>query len=567
MRRGRRRFCGANGCSTICLAPSSTATAAGRPGAEGQHGGRQPVGAQPAGRAPEQRRSAPSCHNLMDPGRALAREVRCRRSAADGRGRRRRSMPPAAFPTAAQVRRRRRTGNGASAPAGAVRRRVHREASHLCVGAGSRVLRCARCSSDRAARRAAQDYRMSSIILGVVNSQPLPDEEVAMIITKKALPRRTFLRGMGASVALPLLDAMVPSMTAFAKTPAAPVRRLGFVYMPMGCDIARWTPPGDGKLTDLSPTLQSLAPCCRSADGHHESGAEERVSRHACDLERGVPQRRKGEVDREHGLFPRHDGRSDCRASRSDARRCCRRSSCRWTCSRPSGSATTATRASIRTTSRGRPRRRRCPSEAHPRIVFERLFGEGGSAADRQRGAAEASQPARFGAATTSARLQNEAGAGGSHEGRAVSRDRSRGRAPHSEGRSRGERRPRCRISIGPSGVPAAYADHAKLMFDLQVLAMQGDVTRVITFQLARETSNAHVREIGVPDPHHPLTHHGNDPEKIARMAKINAFHVSLFAYFLEKLKSTPEGDGSAARPFALSVRQRHGQSRTSTIT
>ena len=96
-----------------------------------------------------------------------------------------------------------------------------------------------------------------------------------------------------------------------------------------------------------------------------------------------------------------------------------------------------------------------------------------------------------------------------------------------------------------PVGVPAAYADHARLMFDLQVLALQGDVTRVITFQLARETSTRTYPEIGVSDPHHPLTHHGNDPEKIAKVAKINAFHVSLFAYFLEKLKSTPEGDGS----------------------
>ena len=93
--------------------------------------------------------------------------------------------------------------------------------------------------------------------------------------------------------------------------------------------------------------------------------------------------------------------------------------------------------------------------------------------------------------------------------------------------------------------MPAAYADHARLMFDLQVLALQGDVTRVITFQLARETSNRTYPEIGVPDPHHPLTHHGNDPDKIARMAKINAFHVSLFAEFLEKLKATPEGDGT----------------------
>src|SRR6185369_10721273 len=96
-----------------------------------------------------------------------------------------------------------------------------------------------------------------------------------------------------------------------------------------------------------------------------------------------------------------------------------------------------------------------------------------------------------------------------------------------------------------PVGVPAAYADHARLMFDLQVLAMQGDVTRVITFQLARETSNRTYPEIGVPDPHHPLSHHGNDPEKIARMAKINQFHVSLFAEFLGKLKATPEGNGT----------------------
>ncbi|MGH7128769.1 MAG: DUF1552 domain-containing protein, partial [Planctomycetaceae bacterium] len=96
-----------------------------------------------------------------------------------------------------------------------------------------------------------------------------------------------------------------------------------------------------------------------------------------------------------------------------------------------------------------------------------------------------------------------------------------------------------------PLGVPASYADHARLMFDLQRLALAGDITRVVTFQLARETSNRTYPEIGVNDPHHPLTHHGNDPEKIAKVAKINQFHVSLFAEFLEKMQSTPEGDGS----------------------
>ena len=96
-----------------------------------------------------------------------------------------------------------------------------------------------------------------------------------------------------------------------------------------------------------------------------------------------------------------------------------------------------------------------------------------------------------------------------------------------------------------PVGVPAAYEDHAKLMFDLQVLALQGDITRVITFQLARETSNRSYPEIGVADPHHPTSHHGGDPEKVAKIAKINQFHVSLFAYFLEKLKAVSEGNGT----------------------
>src|SRR5262249_54429965 len=96
-----------------------------------------------------------------------------------------------------------------------------------------------------------------------------------------------------------------------------------------------------------------------------------------------------------------------------------------------------------------------------------------------------------------------------------------------------------------PVGVPSAYADHAKLMFDLQVLALQGDITRVITFQLARETSTRTYPEIGVPDPHHPTSHHGGDPEKIAKIAKINQFHVSLFGYFLERLAAVADGEGT----------------------
>src|SRR5256714_4327770 len=183
------------------------------------------------------------------------------------------------------------------------------------------------------------------------------------------------------------------------------------------------------------------------------------------------------------------------------------------------------------------------PAEAHPRIVFESLFGEGGSMAERQAALRKkASLLDWFN--EDIARLNRKLGPG----------DRARVSGYMESVREVERRIQKAEADAKhntlpdldrPIGVPAAYADHARTMFDLQVLALQGDITRVITFQLARETSNRTYPEIGVPDPHHPLTHHGNDPDKIARMAKINQFHVSLFAYFLERLKATREGDGS----------------------
>jgi hypothetical protein len=183
------------------------------------------------------------------------------------------------------------------------------------------------------------------------------------------------------------------------------------------------------------------------------------------------------------------------------------------------------------------------PAEAHPRIVFESLFGEGGSMAERQAALQrKASLLDWFN--EDIARLNRQLGPG----------DRARVSEYLDTVREVERRIQKAEIDAKdhplrdldrPVGVPAAYAEHVRLMFDLQVLAMQGDVTRVITFQLARETSNRTYPEIGVPDPHHPLSHHGNDPDKIARMAKINAFHVSLFAEYVAKLKATQDGDGS----------------------
>jgi hypothetical protein len=183
------------------------------------------------------------------------------------------------------------------------------------------------------------------------------------------------------------------------------------------------------------------------------------------------------------------------------------------------------------------------PAEAHPRLVFESLFGEGGNkdarlAALRRRASLldfVKDDIARLGTTlgpSDRAKVDQYLEAVRDVERRIQKAERDVVENPLPD-------------LDRPVGVPAGYADHARLMFDLQVLALQGDVTRVITFQLARETSNRTYPEIGVPDPHHPLTHHGNDPAKIARMARINQFHVSLFAEFLAKLAATKEGDGS----------------------
>jgi len=363
-----------------------------------------------------------------------------------------------------------------------------------------------------------------------------------MIITKMAIPRRTFLRGMGAAVALPLLDAMVPSMTAFAKTPAKPVRRLGFVYMPMGSDLARWTPAGEGTVVELSPTLQSLAPVAdqltilsnlelkNAYPGTHATSNAAFLSAarakwtESTDYYLGttVDQVAAQQMGRQT-LLPSLEMSMDLLQT---VGQCDNGYACVYQNNLSWSSPTTP-----------------LPAEAHPRLVFERLFGEGGSPADRQ---AELRRRASLldSVRDDITRLQLSLGP----EDRArvgqyleTVREVER-RIQKAEAQTADTPMPDL---DRPTGVPAAYADHARLMFDLQVLALQGDVTRVITFQLARETSNRTYPEIGVADPHHPLTHHGNDPAKIARMAKINAFHVSLFAYFLEKLKATPEADGT----------------------
>src|SRR5213082_3598267 len=362
-----------------------------------------------------------------------------------------------------------------------------------------------------------------------------------MMLSKKALPRRTFLRGVGATLALPLLDAMVPAATALAATPAAPVRRLGFVFMPMGCDITRWT-PGEDRLDELSPILSSLAPVKEHVTaitnlelqnaypGSHATSNSAFLSAAKAKLTESTDYYLGTTVDQ---IAAQHIGQETQLPSLELAMdlmqvvgQCDNGYACVYQNNLTWSTPTTPLQA-----------------EAHPRIVFESLFGEGGSIADRQAALRKrASLLDWFN--EDIARLNRKLGPG----------DRARVSQYLESVREVERRIQKAEANTAdnplpdldrPVGVPAAYADHARLMFDLQVLAMQGDVTRVITFQLARETSNRTYAEIGVPDPHHPLSHHGNDPAKIARMAKINAFHVSLFAEFLAKLAATREGDGS----------------------
>ena len=364
-----------------------------------------------------------------------------------------------------------------------------------------------------------------------------------MIISKKALPRRTFLRGVGATVALPLLDAMIPSMTALAQTPAKPVRRLGFVYIPMGSDITRWTPPGEtGPLTELSVTLSPLEAVkshitvlsnteLRNAyPGTHATSNAAFLSAakakwtESSDYYLGttvdqIAAQQMGQETQLPSLELAMDlmevvGQCD------NGYACVYQNNLSWS------SPTTP-----------------LPSEAHPRVVFERLFGEGGSSADRRKALGRRASLLDW-VREDIARLQRQLGAGDRtkvNEYLDTVREVER-RIDKAEAQTFDNPLPDL---DRPVGVPAAYEDHAKLMFDLQVLAMQGDITRVITFQLARETSNRSYPEIGVSDPHHPTSHHGGDPEKVAKIAKINQFHVSLFAYYLEKLKSVSEGNAT----------------------
>ncbi|MBI3049709.1 MAG: DUF1552 domain-containing protein [Acidobacteria bacterium] len=364
-----------------------------------------------------------------------------------------------------------------------------------------------------------------------------------MFITKTSLPRRTFLHGMGTMLALPLFDAMVPAASALAQTAARPVRRLGFVYIPMGANAAQWVPSGEGRMTELSPSLASLVPFIdqvtvisnlelRNAytTGNHASAncaflsCAKAKRTEGTDYELGitVDQIAAQAIGRETPI-PSLELGTDLIAQVGN---CDNGFACAYQNNLSWSSPTTP-----------------LPTEADPRVVFERLFGDGGPP-ERRRADLQRNGSILDWMTTDMARLRRQLGAADRtrlaqylDSVREVERRIQRAEKATAEGVTLDLDR--------PATVPAVWEDHVKLMFDLQVLALQTDTTRVITFQMARETSTRTYPHIGVPEPHHPVSHHTNDPEKLAKLAKINAHHVSLFAYLVQRLKETPDGDGS----------------------
>ena len=361
-------------------------------------------------------------------------------------------------------------------------------------------------------------------------------------ITRKSLPRRTFLKGVGASFALPLLDAMIPAATAANRTPADGVRRLGYIFMPMGCDESRWTPGSEDTLDKLSPILDSLKPVKEQMTvftnmelkpaypGSHATSNSSFLSAAKAKVTESSDYYLGTTADQVAAKQIGHQTQLPSLELAMDLMQTVGQCDNGYACVYQNNLSWSSPTTPL-------------PAEAHPRLVFENLFGEGGTPEER-RAALRERASLLDSIADDMNRLKRELGA--SDQARVSEyldsiREVER-RIQNAQTDSKDNPLPDLER---PMGVPASYADHARLMFDLQLLAFQGDITRVTTFQIARETSNRTYPEIGVPDPHHPLSHHGDDPNKIARMAKINAFHVSLFAEYLEKLQNTPEGNGS----------------------
>jgi uncharacterized protein DUF1552 len=362
-----------------------------------------------------------------------------------------------------------------------------------------------------------------------------------MFVPGKSLSRRQLLRGLGTAVALPLLDSMIPAFSARAAT--APVNRFGVVYVPNGMIMENYLPAKEGPDYEFTPTLSALEPFrehfqilsglnCVPTPGRPGGAHAKASTRFLTDispptsetwLDAGisVDQILAQEIGKQTQIASLELGIE----SGETAGSCDTGYACPYT-------------NTLSWTGPGTP----VPTQNDPRLVFERLFSDTSSTDPKEREARTREQKSLLDS------INEEA----SRLGRTLpSADRTK--LSEYLDAIRGVER---RIQIAeqqhhdlplverPAGVPANWEDHLKLMFDLMLLAYQSDLTRVITLMLGHEQSGMTYPQIGVPDAHHPISHHQREPEKVAKTAKINAYHVKMFAYLMDKLLTTADGDG-----------------------
>ena len=368
-----------------------------------------------------------------------------------------------------------------------------------------------------------------------------------MIVTKKAISRRTVLRGVGAAIALPLLDAMVPALTAVQKTAARPVRRLGVVYHPNGVVYENWLPAGVGTDFQFSRVLapferfrNRVVVVTGLADRQAEAlgdGAGDH-SRASGSYLTGVHVRKSDSqvlngisMDQIAARTFEHDTQLSSLQLTVDANSLVGSCDVGYSCAYSNTlSWLTPTLPLI--------------SENDPRAVFERLFGASDSTDVRVRQTRLQEDRSILDSITDRVReLQRTLDPPDTSK---VSDYLESLRAVERQIQKAAEQSARELPDVDrPVGIPGSFEEHVQLLYDLQVLAYQCDLTRVITFMYGREQSARTYPQIGVPDPHHQLSHHANDPEKLEKCTKIQICHVEMFIRYLEKLAATKEADGS----------------------
>jgi hypothetical protein len=365
-----------------------------------------------------------------------------------------------------------------------------------------------------------------------------------MFITKKSLPRRTFLRGMGATLALPLLDSMIPARTLLAQTAAKPLPRLGFVYVPHGAIMDKWTPAAVGGGFEYTPILKPLEPFrdyvnVVSGLGHKAADTTAVHSLSPTTWLSGVRPKATQGVDAFAGvtadqIAAQSIGQDNALPSMELATE--DHSGLIGSCDRDYGCI-------YMNTLSWRTPETPLPMEINPRKVFERMFGQGGSPSERLARIQE--DRSILDAITKEASaLQLQLGPSDRQTmNQYLENVREIERRIQRAEKSQGDAD--LQLPARPAGVPFDFEEHVALMYELMALSYQANITRVITFMVSREVSNRTYTQVGVTDGHHAISHHQNRAEKMAKNVLIQTFNVNQFKGFLEKLKSMPDGDGS----------------------